>query len=292
MKRLAVWVLAVAMPACCVAARTTTVNPSTHLTMVEQLEAETPALVWWSDSKGNHSYDPDNIPKGYELRPYCAAVWVSPDTMLTAEHCVDDIGKPVTKAETDTDSDDDEDDDATQVLQQLLQQLQALKDEQQNWTPVGQQVLYSNRADIDPNHKAYHSGKVTAVDMVDDLALVKADAPGQHFIAPLRRGVIHDGEELHIVGHPAGSWWTYIHGYVAGERENYWDGKHYRPITQVSGPVFFGNSGGGAFDVDGNLVGICDAISRVPETAFFVPRDVLRGFLEHERVIPALKKDQ
>jgi hypothetical protein len=279
MKRLAVWALAVTLPACCVAARTSTVNPSTHLTLVEQLEAESPALVWFSDGEGHHTYDTDNVPNGYNLVPYCASVWISPDTILTAEHCVDDIGRPNEKADTSTDDNTGDDDDPTQLLLQLLDQLQALKAQTVAWTPVGQAVLYSNREDIDPKHKAYHSGRVTAVDMINDLALIKADAPGNHFVAHLRQGTIHDGEELHVVGMPAGSWWSYSHNYVSGERPEYWDGKHTRPIMQTSGPLFFGNSGGGAFDTDGNLVGIADAISRVPSTGFFIPRDVIQGFL-------------
>ena len=290
MKSLAAWLTGcVLLPACCVFTKgnVNVADPAKGLTLVERLEAETPALVWWNDGEGHHTYNSEEATNAYRFVPYCGAVWLTADTMLTAEHCVDDIGRPAKTVTEDTDDDDgdDETDGPIQELQELLQQVQELKDQMTAWTPVGQTVLYSNRADIDPQHNNYHTGKVFAVDMLNDLALIKADGPDSHPVANLRVGPIHDGEELHIIGNPAGGWWTYEHGYVAAERPQYWDGKHWRPVTQVSAPVFFGNSGGGAYDASGNLIGIADAVNpKIPETAFFVPRDVIRGFLTANRV--------
>ncbi len=288
MKRLAVWALAIGLPACCMAARTsTTVNSATHMTLIDQLEQETPALVRWYDTEKEdddghrvHYDDPEKIPDDAktELGAYCSAVWVSPTVMLTAAHCVDDLGKPAETASEDP---------ATQLLQ-LLQQLQNGQDPriEPKWDPTGQTFYYSVRGDITPKTKSYHSAKVLAVDWNDDIALATADSPPTHTFAPIRRGTIHDGEELHIVGHPAGMWWTYIHGYVAAQRPEYSDHNgHTYPVIQVTAPVWFGNSGGGAYDDDGNLVGMADAISRVPNTAYFIPADTIRQFMEHNKVI-------
>lgn len=289
MKRLAVWALAIGLPACCVAARTSVVNPVTHMTLAEQLEQETPALVRWYDEEKRdddghpvHYDDIEKIPEGAKttMGAFCSAVWVSQDVMLTAAHCVDDIGKP---------ADDSSDEDPTKQLRRLLQMLQNGQDprEEPKWDPTGQTVHYSVRGDITPKTKAFHSAKVLAVDWNNDISLLTADSPGVHPFAPLRQDPIHDGEELHIVGHPAGMWWTYVHGYVAAQRPEYEDhAGHKYPVIQVTAPIWFGNSGGGAYDVDGNLVGMADSISRVPNTAYFIPNTTIRAFMEHNKVVP------
>jgi S1-C subfamily serine protease len=44
--------------------------------------------------------------------------------------------------------------------------------------------------------------------------------------------------------------------------------------------MYFGNSGGGAFNDYGELVGIADWIKRAPEMGFFVHLDTIRSFLD------------
>src|SRR5581483_11557784 len=241
MKRLALWASVVLLPACCVMAKTSTTNPASHDTLVEQLEQETPAIVRWYDEDKTddddhpiHYDDPEKIPDDAKttLRAFCSAVWLTNDVMLTAAHCVDDIGKPAS-------SDDDDDiTDPVGKLQHLLEMLQHGQNpmtETARWSPVGQTVYYSSHGDVDVKHKAYHSGKVKAVDWNNDIALIKADSPGNHPVARLRVSDVHDGEELHIIGHPLGMWWTYVHGYVAAQRPEYHDDHgHVYPITQVS----------------------------------------------------------
>jgi S1-C subfamily serine protease len=51
-------------------------------------------------------------------------------------------------------------------------------------------------------------------------------------------------------------------------------------IIQISAPVWLGNSGGGAFDEDGRLIGICSWISKNgPQLTFFVHRDAINKFI-------------
>ena len=291
MRRLALWAGAVLLPACCVWSKTSAVMPATQVAMVQQLEQETPALVRWydkerkDDDKPIHYDTPDEIPDDAKtvLGAYCSAVWVSNDVMLTAAHCVDDIGKP--KADP-----VDPEDPASKLLK-LLQMLHNGQDptkEDQRWNPVGQTLYYSLRGDITTKGEKYHTAVVKAVNWDNDIALVTAGDPGTHPVAPLRSGDIHDGEEIHVVGHPAGMWWTYVHGYVSAQRPEYDDHNgHVYPVIQVTAPIWFGNSGGGAFDADGNLVGMADAISRqVPNTGYLIPADSIRAFMVHERVLP------
>jgi S1-C subfamily serine protease len=270
MKRLALWVGLTMLPACCVFAKANHVDPTSRLTTVETLEAETVALVHFVD-KDHNEIAPDSDKPG-ELKAYCTGVWVNSDTFLSAEHCVDDIGRPS---------------DVTLPLEELLHALNSDVPVVRAWTPMNQPVMYSGYGDIDPKHKTYHTGRVVAVDMKQDLVLIRADASGAHPYAHIARGPIHDGQEVHVVGHPAGLWWTYCHGYVSSRRPQYVDEQGVHDMLQVSAPVFFGNSGGGAFDADGNLIGMADAIRvGVPDVTFFIHRDTLRAFMEHERVIP------
>lgn len=274
MRRLALWIGITFLPACCVFAKANLSDPANRLTAVETMEAETVALVHFVN-KEHHEVSPDSDKPG-ELLPYCSGIWVSNDVMLSAEHCVDDIGRPTNPMSS---------------LEDLLHALELDGNApvaKSTWTPVNQPVMYSGYGDIDSKHKAYHTGKVIAVDMKQDMVLIKADAPGAHPYARLARGPIRDGQEAHIVGHPTGLWWTYCHGYVSGRRPDYTDDQGKHDMLQISAPVFFGNSGGGAFDNDGALIGMADSIRQgVPDVSFFVHRDTIRSFMEHERVIPA-----
>ena len=80
-----------------------------------------------------------------------------------------------------------------------------------------------------------------------------------------------------IVGHTTGLWWTYIEGDVSSSRTHV--GK-FSKLLQISSPAWFGNSGGGAFNEDGKLVGISSWIyTKAPMVTFFVHGDVIRSFL-------------
>jgi hypothetical protein len=286
MKRVALWLSLVFLPSCCVAAGAAKDAASTP-TLVLQLERESVALVKYVNAEGEEIALDSKEPGG--LGTYCTGTWVNADTILTAEHCVDEIGKPALPKTTISNNLDDIPD-PKKLLEDLIHSLKAVADQQVNWTPVGQPVMYSTRNDIDPRHKAYHTGTVIAADLVNDMALIRAPGAPAHPIVRLRKGLIRDGEELHLVGNEAGMWWSYRRGYVASWRPEQPDNKgHLRSMLQVSAPIFFGDSGSGGFDSDGNMVGMCDSISKVPNVAFYLHRDTIQAFLVREHVISANK---
>lgn len=121
---------------------------------------------------------------------------------------------------------------------------------------------------------------VYATDDVNDLALVRVtgEAP-EHLVARLA-WTARVGEDLDIVGHPVGIMWSYIHGYVSQSRFGESGvGKVMTDVIQVSAPVFFGDSGGGAFNKRGELVGICSWLTRVPNTGYYIRFNVVREFI-------------
>lgn len=275
----------VAMPACCIF--------SGHASSPRQRQADvatasidkTVALVHWvaavdKDEDGDPVYaevDPEKHSNA-KLLPYCAGVWVSSDVILTAEHCVADIGAP-----------------EIDPMEKLMEMLSGV--EPPDWDPSGQPVMYSVKSGISDDDtmaskRSINEAFVLAVDIKHDLALVKArPEPGtsmpDHSVATLAPDV-SVGEHVTIVGHPAGYWWTVTLGDVGQWRPSFPNAhEHPTDTFQITAPVWKGNSGGGAFDDDGNLVGIASWINMgAPDMSFFIDRRVAIPMLQHNRVIP------
>ena len=84
------------------------------------------------------------------------------------------------------------------------------------------------------------------------------------------------GEHIFVVGHPRGMYWTYAEGTVSAYRNESSVGK----VVQVNATVWFGNSGGGVFDADGKLLGICSRLTKVPQMNYYVHLDSVKKFLK------------
>jgi len=251
---------------------------SNDLNLAQHLERKTVAMVHWIGDTGEVDEDGDKVrgevdptthPEA-ELTPYCSGVWVSKDTFVTAQHCVQHLGHP-----------------KVDPINEMLRRMLDIPD---SWDPTGQPAIYSSFGDVEDKAtckvRNTHTATVLANDPDHDLALVKVDAGAipHHEIAELATNV-RTGDEAHIVGHPAGMWWTYIKGVVAAVRPNCEGPSHHSfDAVHVSAPVFFGNSGGGAFNQDGQLIGISSWIRRVPNTAFFVKFDYVSDLLKKNNV--------
>lgn len=93
------------------------------------------------------------------------------------------------------------------------------------------------------------------------------------------------GQRVHIMGHPAGLWWTYIEGLMSSYREKGFFNSHFPTAYQISSATWFGNSGGGAFDDQGNLLGISSWISTLtPQLSFYIPRTTIQEFLKKNEI--------
>lgn len=130
-------------------------------------------------------------------------------------------------------------------------------------------------------------GDVIAMDQESDLALIKLEPENipQHPIAKIAEKNIFAGDIAHIIGHPVGFTWTYSHGFISAIRKNMAGpgDKKFEKSLQISAPVWMGNSGGGAFDDEGKLIGISSWVSKAgPHLSFFVHADVIQHFITHE----------
>ena len=87
-----------------------------------------------------------------------------------------------------------------------------------------------------------------------DIALVKiddVDAPASH----LECRTPEPGEELRFLGNPLALEWVTTRGYVAGPPTNAYS-KAWDTVLPVDAAMAGGMSGGGAFDADGELLGV------------------------------------
>ena len=109
-------------------------------------------------------------------------------------------------------------------------------------------------------------------DFENDLVLLSAtgDTTPSHGIATLASEA-WQGQNVMIVGHTGGLWWTYTEGVVSSIRTATGDLGNQRILIQVSGPIWYGNSGGGVWDEKGRLLGISSMISgNIPNVGFFI----------------------
>lgn len=187
-----------------------------------------------------------------DLRVFCTGVWVSSAEILTAGHCSESAQEDGNFPEA-----------------------------------VGTLVFYSTADEVpsDPSEPptAHHLAIVVAHDHEHDLSLlrVRGTYPG-HDTAQLAPALPPQGAELYFMGQPSKLYWTFVRGMVAANRANMNTGDlgFSGPFTQVTAPIWFGNSGGGAFDANGNLVGISSFLMRnTPMCAFYVAVPSIQTFL-------------
>ena len=216
-----------------------------------------------------------------ESHVYCGGVWVNEDEFVTARHCV-----------------------AGAAIQRVLAKMSprdrfiammtgiGLPDPSDE-ALVGLDITYTSEddmAEVDEEPIRSFAGTVTALDKARDIAVVKVDHSAQprHRVATIAWSIPATGEEVVIVGHTIGLHWTYMKGTVSGIRKRLFDtddeDKKIGPFIQIVAPVFKGNSGGGAFDKNGRLIGIASFIVRAPNQSFFVHADTIHEFLKKNNV--------
>lgn len=225
-------------------------------------------------------------------RPYCTGVWVDKNTILTANHCVEaayvmNLEKKIGKMDK-------------EEQKKEIERLRGMTHAERKKIVVENTVIkYVVEGDTDQIGKepyAMRLAKVIVVDPTHDLALVEAagkNLPAHDiaYVADENPGI---GERLRFIGQPKGLYWTYIEGVVAAYRLTLPEERSLTtevneldvegPYLQVSAPVWYGNSGGGAYDQDGNLVGIASFLTGSPHSCFFIHRSVIKKLLREHRI--------
>lgn len=230
-------------------------HPDNRTTVVDELKSDTIAFVMKRESG--------------EIAPWCAGVWIDKDKVLTADHC---MRAPLEAVFGNGIYGDESEEEIEAIIDHFEMQLKV------------DYVTSEESNGIYQTPDAIHTLKVVKHDKEHDLALLvvddQKDIP-KHTYANIAKVLPAVGDELHIVGHPAGLIWTYVKAIVGSYRE-----KEFQPIgiigpfIQVIGPVWKGNSGGGAYNQNGELVGIASFITPAPNQSMFVHLFTIREFLK------------
>lgn len=242
---LSLFLSVIVLSACC-----STLRQSSTPELVKQLNNATVALVY---------------PTENTVKPFCTGVWISETNILTAHHCINGLLEVLNEDKEDADK------------------LEA-KD------IVVPYILENEVVNVGELSAAIHFSKVEAVsdDTEADLALLKVINPASvpnHNIAKITHKAPEIGEHINVVGHPKGLYWSYISGVVSAYRQSIPSYElNNGPYMQISAPIFFGNSGGGAFNDDGELVGIADYLLKPPNTGLFVHFEAIRDWLHKHKL--------
>ncbi len=178
------------------------------------------------------------------VHPVCTGVWIGDRSILTAAHCASE-----------------------DVLEPLFFS------------------LYSEHVGLFMEPLRKHSMELVRIDTVHDLALYHSgifDTP-KHHSATVSSRIPSVGETLHFEGHTRGLAWSYKRGWVSayrGATDLSGDSEVRGPWMQISGPISNGDSGGGAYNEQGYLVGICSRMPNAPNMVFYVYLPTIRKFLE------------
>lgn len=184
-------------------------------------------------------------------RAYCTGVWVGPKAILTAAHCVEE--SPLAG-----------------FLGVTEHFRYAVRDD-----------IFVNGSAIEAKYPVTNLADVRVRDEAHDLALLEAVGYWpQHGVAELGANP-EQGQHVQSMGHAKGLWWSYSSGDVAAIR---FAPLGSDPMTwiQTTAPISPGNSGGGLFDDQGRLVGICSrglASPRAQNINFFVHTDYIRALM-------------
>jgi S1-C subfamily serine protease len=119
-----------------------------------------------------------------------------------------------------------------------------------------------------------------------DLALLKIIDPPKT-LHPLALGEIKQvqvAEDIHIIGHPNGNFWSYSTGVVSQIRDDYsWsykDGsKHTANVLQLQTAINPGNSGGPVLDDSGHILGLVAMSQEGQNLDYAIAADVIKTFL-------------
>jgi serine protease Do len=120
-------------------------------------------------------------------------------------------------------------------------------------------VDHAKSVQVTTDNGAIYTAKVVGTDPKTDLALIKVDGKNDFPYVKFADNPPKVGDWVIAVGNPFGLGGTVTAGIVSARGRDIGAGP-YDDYVQIDAPINKGNSGGPAFDVDGNVIGVNTAI--------------------------------
>jgi hypothetical protein len=228
---------------------------------------------------------------------YCTGTWVSKRVIVTANHCVDALAEITAQEEWLTAFAKEHNMPLPVALELVKMGLIPLPEDifaprmALDFTIATKDNFRITEEGTIPPEILLH-GHVLVLEPSHDLALIEILGDvGDHGIAPLADDV-SVGEKIHSVGHPSHLTWTHVDGIVAAFRTRApWVEDQLPilkgPFTQISAPLWHGNSGGAVYNDRGEIIGICSFLGKAPDSVFLIPVSELRGLMIGQHLIRA-----
>lgn len=121
---------------------------------------------------------------------------------------------------------------------------------------------------------------VAVADPDRDLAVLNVSKPPKDHPSARLAETWYVSEEIDIIGFPNHEEWVFKKGWIS--KIKWEDGANHVPerLFFVQAPIWFGNSGGPAFDGQGRLIGICSMLNmHQPDLGYFVSLPEIKDFL-------------
>lgn len=106
-----------------------------------------------------------------------------------------------------------------------------------------------------------YNAKIIGTDARTDLAVLKIDADNLDFSIFVDSSTLVMGEDVIAIGNPLGLGISCSNGIISALEKEIYINNVYLTVLQTNAAVNAGNSGGGLFDLNGNIVGIVNAKS-------------------------------
>ncbi|HWS10021.1 MAG TPA: trypsin-like peptidase domain-containing protein, partial [Xanthobacteraceae bacterium] len=120
-------------------------------------------------------------------------------------------------------------------------------------------VDHAKSVQVTTDDGAIYTAKVVGTDQKTDLALIKVDGKSDFPFVKFAEHAPAVGDWVVAVGNPFGLGGTITAGIVSARGRDIGAGP-YDDYVQIDAPINKGNSGGPAFDVEGNVIGVNTAI--------------------------------
>lgn len=104
-----------------------------------------------------------------------------------------------------------------------------------------------------------YTAKIIGTDARTDLAVLKIDANNLPFSSFVDSSELIMGEDVIAIGNPLGLGISCSNGIISALEKEIYINNVYLTVIQTNAAVNAGNSGGGLFDLNGNIVGIVNA---------------------------------